>query len=72
MKNMAFHRRYGGHGTRACEVDTEAINWLRGKGCPLKAAWRTYTVDAGWSYRQRPSSSLGRAAGQGAPPDRLE
>jgi hypothetical protein len=28
--------------------------------------------DAGWSYRRRPGSSSGRAAGRGAPPDRLE
>jgi hypothetical protein len=28
--------------------------------------------DARWSYRRRPSSSLGRAAGRGVPPDRLE
>lgn len=30
------------------------------------------TLLEGWSYRRRPGSSLGRAAGRGAPPDRLE
>jgi hypothetical protein len=28
--------------------------------------------EAGWSYRRRPGRSLGRAAGRGAPQDRLE